>query len=159
MNDHSDKVMDDSLFAMWRAVVAMVHADGIVTPHEVSFVNEQIRDLHFSENQLAQLSEDFKEPQDITEMFSNIKSPQDKKAFFMLARALSWCDGDLAEQDEHIIEVLEHKEFAVEDRAILEESRENMSEIELCGKQWLFKNTSNTQGQSMFNFLGQLLRA
>lgn len=159
MSDYSDKAMNASRFAMWRAVVAMVHADGIVTPHEVSFVNDQIKDLHFSENQLEQLSEDFKTPQDVTQMFSAIQEAQDKRDFFALARALSWCDGDLAEQEAHIIAALEQRELAAEDRRILEESRATMNELELCGQQWVMKNPANTQGQSMFNFLGQILRA
>ncbi len=153
------KAMDSSRFAMWRAVIAMVHADDIVTPHEVSFVNEQTKDLEFSAEQLKQMSDDFRTPQDVYKMFAEIQNKQDKRDFFMLARALSWCDGDLAEQEAHIIAVLESQELANEDRAILEESREAMNEVELSGQQWICKNAANAQGQSMFGFLRQIVNA
>ncbi|MEM9469791.1 MAG: hypothetical protein AAF988_06470 [Pseudomonadota bacterium] len=158
MSDQT-KVMDASQFAMWRAVLAMVHADGIVTPHEVSFVNDQIKDLDFSEDQLAQLSEDFKTPQDVKVMFAEIKNQNHKKQFFMLARALSWCDGDLDDQEAHIIEVLEKQMLAEEDRALLNQTREEIQEIELCDGQWVVKNGAHNQNQSMLGFLKQLVSA
>ena len=159
MTEQNSNAMGASRFAMWRAVIAMVHADDIVTPHEVSFVNEQTKDLEFSDEQLKQMSEDFKTPQDVYKMFAQIQTKQDKRDFFMLARALAWCDGDLAEQEVHIIAVLESQEMANEDRVILQESREAMKEVELCGQQWICKNAANTQGQSMFGFLRQIVNA
>lgn len=159
MAKHNVKAMGASRFAMWRAVIAMVHADGIVTPHEVSFVNEQIKDLEFSDNQLKQMSDDFKTPQDVYTMFAQVNDKQDKRDFFMLARALSWCDGDLAEQEAHIIAVLESQELANEDRTLLKESREAMKEVELCGQQWVCKNAANTQSQTMLGFLRQIVNA
>lgn len=159
MTESVVNAMDASRFAMWRAVIAMVHADDIVTPHEVSFVNDQTKDLEFSENQLKQISDDFKTPQDVYKMFAQIQTKQDKRDFFMLARALSWCDGDLAEQEVHIIAVLESQEIANEDRALLTESREAMKEVELSGQQWVCKDAANTQGKSMFGFLRQIVNA
>lgn len=159
MTKQNVRAMKPSRFAMWRAVIAMVHADDIVTPHEVSFVNDQTKGLEFSENQLKQMSDDFKTPQDVYKMFAQIQTKQDKRDFFMLARALSWCDGDLAKQEAHIIAVLESQELANEDREILNESREAMKEVELSGQQWVCKNAANSQGKSMFGFLRQIVNA
>ncbi|MAZ76579.1 MAG: hypothetical protein CMH31_04670 [Micavibrio sp.] len=159
MTEQNVRAMNASRFAMWRAVIAMVHADDIVTPHEVSFVNNQVKDLEFSDNQLKQMSDDFKTPQDVYAMFAQIETKQDKRDFFMLARALSWCDGNLAEQEAHIIAVLESQELANEDRTLLEESREAMKEVELSGEQWICKNVANIQSQSMFGFLRQIVNA
>lgn len=150
--------MNDSRFAMWRAVVAMVHADGIVTPHEVSFVNEQVKDLNLSKEQLKQLSDDFKEPQDIANLFSQIKTDIDKRDFFALARALSWCDGDFADQEAHIINVLEKRHLAESDISLLTQSRESMAEVELGDKQWLL-NGRFKDDKGMLGVLRELIRA
>mgnify|MGYP005690871471 CR=1 FL=1 len=102
-----EQELPDRRFYMWRAVLAMIHADGVVTPHEVSFVNEQVRDVGFSQAQLYILSQDFKIPQDGYMMFAKITEEEDQYDFFVLARAVSWCDGDFARQEEHILDVLE----------------------------------------------------
>ena len=150
--------MNASRFAMWRAVVAMVHADEIVTPHEVSFVNEQVKDLEFSDAQLKQLSDDFKTPQDITTMFSQIKSEKDKRDFFTLARALSWCDGDFDVQEAHIINVLEKQHLEESDIDLLSQSRDAMKEVELGDMQWILQsNSCNDKG--MFSFLREIVSA
>jgi len=155
----TDQQMNESRFNMWRAVVAMVHADGIVTPHEVSFVNEQIAGLEFSSTQLKQLSDDFKTPQDVYEMFAHIGIAQDKRDFFFLARALSWCDGDLAKQEAHIIDVLSRQEISDQDRELMEESRDIVNEVELSDNQWICKDKQNTEGNKMFGFLKELIAA
>ena len=92
----------NSRFYMWRAVVAMVHADGVVTPHEVTFVNDYIYDIDLSKEQLAVIGQDLQTPQDVYGMFSRITDKQDKKDFFALARALSWCDGDYDGQEKRL---------------------------------------------------------
>ena len=38
-------VLSDSRFAMWRAVIALVHVDGVVSPYEIHFVREHLRGL------------------------------------------------------------------------------------------------------------------
>lgn len=141
---------------MWRAVVAMVHADGVVTPHEVSFVNEQVKDLNFSQKQLKQLSDDFKNPQDVNTMFEYVTVPADKRDFFALARALSWSDGDMCKQERHIIDVLEIKHMDPDTRSLLEESRNIMNEVEMSDQNWTYKND---HGRNLFGFLRQLVTA
>lgn len=148
--------MNQSRFYMWRAVVAMVHADGVVTPHEVSFVNDQVKDLKFSQKQLKQLSDDFKHPQDVNTMFEYVTIPEDKRDFFALARALSWSDGDMCKQERHIIDVLESKHMDEDTRSLLEESRDIMNEVEMSDQSWTYKND---HGRNLFGFLRQLVAA
>ena len=142
--------VSESRFYMWRAVVAMVHADGVVTPHEVSFLNDYIHDINLSKEQMETIGLDLQTPQDVYEMFLNISDRNDKKDFFSLARALSWCDGDFDAQEQHIIEQLEKQQLSADNIALLEESREILNEVELCRNQW--KNKSE-QGQDLFGFL------
>lgn len=124
-----------SRFYMWRAIVAMAHADGVVTPHEIDFLREQMKDISFSEGQLQMLAGDLGAAQDIHVMFRQITQEQDRRDFFKLARVLSWSDGDYAAQEQHILEALE-QDMAAGDRALLDESRESVKEIALDANQW-----------------------
>ena len=142
--------LSESRFYMWRAVVAMVHADGVVTPHELSFINDYVKELDFSIAQLDIIGEDLREPQQAHDMFAKIAEREDKKDFFALARALSWCDGDYDAQEKFIIDHLEQENFIVENKELLNESREVMNEVELNKNQWMFKTK---RSQKLFGFL------
>ncbi len=148
MSEH----VTESRFNMWRAVVAMVHADGVVTPHELTFINNHIRDINLSEGQRGVLGEDLQTPQDAYGMFAKIKEQQDKRDFFALARALSWCDGDFDNQEKLIIKHLEKSHMDEETQSLLEESREIAGEIELCDNQWNFKSE---RSRNLFGFLNK----
>ena len=143
--------ISNSRFYMWRAVVSMAHADGVVTPQELSFINDYLKDIALSEGQRQIIGQDIGEVQDVYQLFSNIKNRQDKADFFALARALSWCDGDFDAQEKYIIEHLER--IVVENKEIVQESRELCAEIELCENQWKFKTERSRQ---LFGFLNNL---
>jgi len=97
MSDTLDnQELPQSRFTMWRAVIAMVHADGVVTPHELSFINDNIKGLSLSEAQLNMIAEDLQIPQDTYDMYAQITKDEDKRDFFVFARALSWSDGEAA---------------------------------------------------------------
>lgn len=142
--------LSESRFYMWRAVVAMVHADGVVTPHELSFINDYVKDLDFSKSQLDMIGQDLREPKQAHDMFAKIIEREDKKDFFALARALSWCDGDYDAQEKFIIEHLEQENFIADNEDLLNESREVMNEVELCDNQWKFKTE---RSRSLFGFI------
>lgn len=124
-----------SRFYMWRAVFAMAHADGVVTPHEIDFLHNQMRDIPFSDGQLQTLAGDLGAAQDIHVMFRQITNPQDRADFFKFARVLSWSDGDYDAQEQHILETLE-QDMETGDRALLSQSRGAVQEIALEADQW-----------------------
>jgi hypothetical protein len=144
--------VSESRFYMWRAVVAMVHADGVVTPHELSFVNDHVNAIRLSGAQTKIIGEDLKTPQDAYDMFARIYENQDKRDFFALARALSWCDGDFASQEENIIKHLEAVHMDEKTQNLLNESREIMNEVELFQNQWKFKSE---RSKNLFEFLNK----
>ncbi|MCI5059913.1 MAG: TerB family tellurite resistance protein [Alphaproteobacteria bacterium] len=145
--------LNESRFYMWRAVVAMVHADGVVTPHEMFFVSEHTKSLDFSPEQNEIFLNDLKKPQSVDEMFARITHAQDRKDFFSLARALSWCDGDFDAQEKAILERLEELDSV--EKELLEESRDIVNELELCDKQWKAKTE---RAQNLLGFL-KILKA
>lgn len=141
-----------SRFNMWRAVVAMIHADGVVTAHEIDFVNNHIFDLGLSGEQLTAIQEDIQTPQDVGNMFASIELEQDKRDFFVLARALSWCDGDLDKQEAKILHTIHAKHMATGEESLLKESSEILNEVELCHNQWKFKSE---RSKSLLGFLNK----
>jgi len=136
--------ISESRLSMWRAVVCIIHADGVVTPHEMAFIQSAIKDVGLSDTQMKIIGEDLQTPQDAYEMFSQVTSPKDKNDYFALARAVSWCDGDLDKQERLIIKNLEKMHMNEEEMAMLNQSRQQVHEIELCHNQW---NTSPDEGR------------
>lgn len=97
----------ESELYMWRAIVAMAHADNVVTPEEIVFMKEMVKGSGLSREQRLVLENDLKNPRDISEMFFAISNPQDRNRFFRYARMLCWCDGDFDQQEQTIITALQ----------------------------------------------------
>lgn len=96
----------ESRFAMWRAVTALVHADNVVVPEERAFLNHYLEEVPFSAEQKEALLQDMEEPHDVWDMFPAITEPEDQSQFFLFARMLVWCDGDLDAQEEALLDRL-----------------------------------------------------
>ncbi|PZO89114.1 MAG: hypothetical protein DI626_00170 [Micavibrio aeruginosavorus] len=101
-----NQAVGESRFNMWRAVVSMIHVDGVVTPHEVNCIIEFTRDIPFSDEQRRIIDADISSPQMVKDLFAAISSPRDREYFFHLARAVSWSDGDLDEKEEALLREL-----------------------------------------------------
>lgn len=102
MSEH----VNESRFYMWRAIFAMAHADGVVTPEETEFLTEYMTSMPFSDEQRKTLMDDLGRPQDIGDMFSKIEDPADRTRFFFFARMLVWSDGDFDAQERRILDKL-----------------------------------------------------
>jgi hypothetical protein len=119
----------------------------------MAFVQDSIRDIGLSEGQLQVIGHDLQTPQDSYEMFSKIDNPNDKKDYFSLARAVSWCDGDLDKQEQLIIKNLEKVHMNEEEIQMLNQSRQAMNEVDLCEKQWSMKTEEGRK--TMFGFFSR----
>lgn len=111
--------LSKSRFTMWRAVVAMMHADSVVKPHEINFVLEHIRSLPLNDAQRAVLMTDFKNPTLVDDLFHQISNAKDKEDFFHLARALAWADGDFDALEEDVLNRLSGLHIHSEDKTIV----------------------------------------
>ena len=103
--------LPESRFYMWRAVVALVHADDVVVPEERQFVENYLTNVLFSEEQKEILRQDLLEPQSVQAMFSRISETVDQGEFFQFARMLVWCDGDLDKQEDRIFGHLQQEQI------------------------------------------------
>jgi len=103
------KEVNESKFNMWRAIVALVHADLVSHPQEAEYLKNQFQKIPFSETQRKVLSDDLLTSKDVDPYFKAITSPGDKAQFVYFARILFWSDGAFHEQEKAILDRL-HKE-------------------------------------------------
>jgi hypothetical protein len=99
--------ISDSEFIMWRAVFAFATVDGVLSLEEQQLLQSYRHKVPFSMKQLEVLGQDMKEPQDVVALYKKITRPEHKKRFCVLARALSWCEGDMDKQEQAILKHLD----------------------------------------------------
>ena len=126
--------LTESRLAMWRALIALAHADGVVMPHELDFITRSSSAETISEEQKAILQADLETAQDVSALFTQITHSGDRKEFFAMARSLCWSDGDFDEQERHILDHL--KGLDKDSQESLKESRTDIQEIDLNFWQW-----------------------
>lgn len=103
--------ISDSRFFMWRAIVAMAHADKIIEPEEREMVENYLDKVPFSKKQREVLLADLQKQKDVALMFEMVTDPEDRSAFFQFARMMVWSDGDLDAQEKKILDHLEKSQM------------------------------------------------
>lgn len=101
-----DTEITESRFAMWRAVFALAHADGVIVDEEVAFMDNILATYPFTEEQSRILREDMRVQGDAGAFFTQITDRQDKADFFEYARLIIWCDGNFDAQERLILDTL-----------------------------------------------------
>lgn len=101
---HGNKGISESEFYMWRAVFAFTFVDNALSLEEQELLQSYLRKVPFSRDQLETLKKDMRNPgKDVVSLYRKITNPADKKRFCVLARAIVWCEGDMAEQEKKIL--------------------------------------------------------
>lgn len=121
--------LSDSQFNMWRAVIAMIHADSVVRPHEVNFILENTRELPLSDEQRGMLNDDILRPANIDPLFKAITNPKDKEQFFHLAKAIAWSDGDFNERERDMLHALSMIPHSAKDEELMNEAFKSFADI------------------------------
>ncbi|GJL85294.1 MAG: hypothetical protein DHS20C02_10690 [Micavibrio sp.] len=99
-------------FYMWRTVVALAHADHVVTQEERDFIENYLNNVPFSDEQKETLRADLEHAQDVDEMFDEITEASDRAEFFEFARMMVWCDGNYDAQEEKLFEYLKDSQMS-----------------------------------------------
>ena len=99
MGDYSFSMPDDDMFRLWRAVFALVHADGSVAEAEREYIEKIINIFSFSAKQKRIIKKDLKRKEDVAALFGEIEKEEHKRQFFNIARTIVWCDGYLHEME------------------------------------------------------------
>lgn len=99
-----------SQFYMIRCVIAMAHADNIVTHEERGYVISLIRKMPFNHEQREQLLADLETAQKVSDLLPYINEPKYRGQVVYFARLLAYKDGELHPSED---ELLRHLHLAV----------------------------------------------
>lgn len=99
--------MDSSKFAMWRACMAILHLDGIVTAKEKAWAQDRIKALPLSDDQRKILTGDLASSPDVSTFMSEITRPADRAFLLHMIRTLGHLDGDFSAQEQKSYKALE----------------------------------------------------
>lgn len=97
---------DAEMFALWRAVFSLVHADNEVTEEEKGYIDGIMQVFRFSDKQKTIVASDLAEAKDVVSLFTALKSERHQKQFFVMARTVLWCDGAFQEAEQAAVERL-----------------------------------------------------
>ncbi len=96
-------IISDSRFHMWRCLVAISHADAVVTAEELGFIKKAMAAERLSDDQRAVLDHDLVHKQDIHALFSYVTDERDRSELFDHARTLVWSDGEFGEDEQELL--------------------------------------------------------
>ncbi|MCB1782470.1 MAG: TerB family tellurite resistance protein [Alphaproteobacteria bacterium] len=115
-----------SRFYMLRCLVAMAHADGIVTDEERAYFSALTMRLPLSDAQRATLDDDLDTAQDVADLLPHINEPQWRSQLIYFARLMAYKDGvlDPSEQD-----LLDKMHSYVMDRVDMAAIREDVAKV------------------------------
>lgn len=97
----------ESRFYMWRTILAIAHADHIVTVEEINFLSNLFRMDKLSSGQQEMLMRDIEHPQNAEKMFRCITSPADRSDFFEYAQEIAYCDNNFHPLERKLINHLQ----------------------------------------------------
>lgn len=130
----SQKQLSDSQMAMWKSVIALIHADGVAHEAEDQFLTERFDLLKITEDQKNELLVSLKTPGSVDRHFQDITEPKDRSQFIYFARLLFWSDGDFSQQEQTILKHLQEKVLG---KADLETTKQQLGKIEDEVNTWI----------------------
>ncbi|MEZ0260718.1 MAG: DUF533 domain-containing protein [Alphaproteobacteria bacterium] len=99
-----------SQFYMWRAVIAIAHADGEVQAEERAYITRVISTLDrvygLTQEQKKAFTDDLVTPQKIEDMVKEIEEPQYRGMLITLGETMVWADGVVTEDEEAVLKKL-----------------------------------------------------
>lgn len=120
-----------SQFYMWRAVIAIAHADGDVQNEERAYLTNVIASLDrtygLEPRQKKTLLDDLDKPQKIEDLVKEIEEPQYRGMLITLGMKLIWADGVVTAEEEAVLDKLHAGQMSTIDAGKLREAlREGM---------------------------------
>ena len=111
-HDHpslTEEGVSQSFFYMWRCVVALAHADGVVRKEERDYLNDVFRNMPLTKEQYQTLLHDLEIPENINDFYKYIEEPEDRAQLVYFARILAFKDGEFHPTEQVLIEKLNIK--------------------------------------------------
>lgn len=125
------QAMNDSLYNMWRCVVCIAHADGIVQPEERTYLEKifvNLQRVHgMTPTQKVTLMADLETPQNLADLLPKVKEPQYRSQLLYFGTILAHADGVVTEDEERVLDMLRAQQMDEVDAGKLrEEIRKDM---------------------------------
>ena len=102
-------MLSDSRFAMWRGLVALVHADHRVTKDEVDFFVKRLDKIEATQTQKETLLKDLEYKQDVAPFIEEMTDSTDRSNFVYFGRLVFYSDGDFAKQEACLLNLIHDK--------------------------------------------------
>ena len=123
--------ISDSLFNMWRCVIALAHADGEVQSQERAYIERIIGNLDrvygLTPEQKKTYADDLAAAPSLKDLLPLVKEPQDRASLVYFADIIVWADGTLSEEEEKLLKQLNNEQMAKVDmnrtRVLIEADR------------------------------------
>lgn len=94
---------DAEMFALWRAVFSLAHADDELAEEERGYIEGMMDVFRFTPEQKGVIQQDMDRAPDTLALFGALKDKVYRKQFFVLGRTVLWCDGFLHEKETQLI--------------------------------------------------------
>ncbi len=95
-----------SKFTMLRCLVAMAHADGVVTDEERAYVSALANRMSLTNEQRTTLERDLVHAQDVGDLFRHINDPNYRSQVLYFARLMAFKDGILHPSEQEMLDKL-----------------------------------------------------
>jgi len=101
--------LNNSNFAMWRALIALAYADHKLTPAEVEFFKKQLGSLELTDSQKETFSNDLRGGTKIADVYGDISEPNHKTHLLNMAYVLFHRDGNFSKIEKNFYDELYNK--------------------------------------------------
>ena len=96
----------NSQFYMWRCVIALAHADGLVQQAERAYLTRVFGKMGVTAEQARIFESDMETAQDIASLLTHINEPEWRGQLVYFAGLLARADGTLDPQEDHLLKKL-----------------------------------------------------
>lgn len=102
---------NESKFNMWRAIIAMAHADGVLHANEIVYLRgifDKMRERNLiGDDKYQTLLDDIEHPQDIDDVLPLVTEPAYRSQITHFARLLAFRDGKFHPSEEDLLKKFE----------------------------------------------------
>jgi tellurite resistance protein len=135
------KPVSDSMFYMWRCIIVMAHADGVIHDKEQEFFDKVFANMGrvyaLTQEHLDTFAADLKKAQDIDTLLPYVKDVEFRSLLLYFSQVVAWIDGNLSQDESELLKKL-HTAFGK-----APETGEVMAKIRLDIADQMFKRKSD----------------
>jgi uncharacterized tellurite resistance protein B-like protein len=139
--------LTDSMFNMWRAIIVMAHADGVIHEKEQEFFDKvfanMARAYELTPAHLETFANDLKTAQPIENLLPKVTDPELRSLLLYFSQVVAWIDGHLSPDESELLKKL-HNAFGKGP-----EMNEVMARIRQEMADQMFKRRNDLQAQKV----------